>query len=145
MVSLGCLTPLYGNCLSVEAEALEELSKRTRTRYMLTLLILITIPCYLLGFILLRLDRGPLEPTPTITLTGTITSTATITLTPYLTRTATITPTASATPTITQTPTQTATVSPTPEPSETPLPTHTDIPPETATTTPPDENVQPTP
>ena len=40
---------------------MEELSKRTRTRYLLTLLVLITIPCYLLGFILLRLDRGPLS------------------------------------------------------------------------------------
>ena len=54
---------------------MEELSKRTRTRYLLTLLVLITIPCYLLGFILLRLDRGPLSPTPTAIPTGTITRT----------------------------------------------------------------------
>ena len=62
------------------------LSKRTRIRCLLTLLIVITLPCYILGIILLRLDRGPVvgTPTPTITLTGTITPTATITLTPYL-------------------------------------------------------------
>ena len=34
---------------------MEELSRQTRIRYLLTLLILITIPCYLLGFIMLRL------------------------------------------------------------------------------------------
>lgn len=38
---------------------MEEISNRTRTRYMLTLIILITIPCYLLGIILLRLGPRP--------------------------------------------------------------------------------------
>ncbi len=49
---------------------------------MLTLIILITIPCYLLGVILLRLDRGPLQPTATPTLTGTATFIPSVTLTP---------------------------------------------------------------
>lgn len=63
-----------------------------RTRYLLTLLILITILATPWGIVLLRLNQGPLEPTPTASATPTITATATITLTPYLTRTATITP-----------------------------------------------------
>ena len=53
---------------------MEEISNRTRTRYMLTLIILITIPCYLLGVILLRLNRGPqVATTATPTLTSTMT------------------------------------------------------------------------
>ena len=73
---------------------MDSVSKQKRTRYLLTLLILITIPCYALGIVLLKLNRGPLEPTPTASATPTITATATITLTPYLTRTATVTPVA---------------------------------------------------
>lgn len=50
---------------------MKELSRQTRIRYLMTLLILITIPCYLLGFILLKLDRGPQPSKPTRTPTAT--------------------------------------------------------------------------
>ena len=104
---------------------MKELSRQTRVRYLMTLLILITIPCYLLGFILLKLDRGPQPNKPTRTPTVTLTSIPTITLTPYLTRTASITPTVTQTlmPTLTYTATATMTV--TPSPTATSLPTAT--------------------
>ena len=88
-------------------QKLETLSRQTRTRYLLILMILITIPCYILGIVLLRINRGPFAPTPTPLSSPTITQTATITLTPYLTRTPTITPTITQTltPTLTRTPT----------------------------------------
>ncbi len=114
----------------IEEDGLEELSRHTRIRYLLTLLILITIPCYLLGFIMLRLDRGPQPNRPTPTGTATITVTASITLTPYLTRTASITPTATATYPPTDTPEPSLTPTQTPIPTETPLPTSTtEVPP----------------
>jgi len=100
---------------------------------MLTLLILITIPCYLLGVILLRINRGPLQPTATPTLTSTVTLIPSVTLTPYLTRTASVTPTITNTipPTSTGTPTWTATVAApptqTPTPPDSSEPTATEI------------------
>lgn len=111
---------------------LDTLSRRTRTRYMLILMILITIPCYILGIVLLRLNSGPLASTPTPVNSPTITRTATITLTPYLTRTPTITPTITQTltPTLTRTPTITPTITQTPTntPELTEPPVNTDTP-----------------
>ena len=40
---------------------MDSVSKQKRTRYLLTLLILITIPCYALGIVLLKLNRVPGE------------------------------------------------------------------------------------
>jgi hypothetical protein len=106
---------------------LDTLSRRTRTRYMLILMILITIPCYILGIVLLRINRGPFASTLTPVSLPTITRTGTITLTPYLTRTSTITPTITQTltPTLTRTPTPTQTPTSTPEQTETPVSTDT--------------------
>lgn len=130
--------------LSNGGAALDEQSKQIRTRYLLVILILITIPCYVLGFVLLRLNREPKPPTATPVITQGVpaqdTFTPTITLTGYLTRTPTITPTETVTPTETATPTATLTETPSPTPTETATPTETDIeitvPPELPTDTP---------
>ena len=107
---------------------MEELSRKKRLQYLFILLILITIPCYLLGIILLRLDRGPQPGMQTPTGSATITQTATITLTPYLTRTASITPTVTSTLQPTDTPIPSATPTATLPPTETAIPVPTEEP-----------------
>lgn len=115
---------------------LKDLSKKKRIRYFLTLAILITIPCYCLGFLVLRINqtRTPeVAPTrtPTVTRTPTITQTPYITLTPSETATVTETPTSTVTRTLTVTPTETViptlTLTPTiVQPTETRTPTATE-------------------
>jgi len=119
--------------------------RRTRIRSVLIIVILATIPCYLLGLLILWISNGTRSegtPTPTITFevseptvfmtatlpvptlifdTATITSTPTISLTPSATKTYTI---PSSTPTITFTPSNT----PTPTDTNTPEPISTDTP-----------------
>ncbi len=107
---------------------MEELSRKKRLQYLFTLLILITIPCYLLGIIMLKLDRGPQPDKKTPTGTAIINQTATITLTPYLTRTASITPTETPTLQPTNTPIPSATPTETLQPTETAIPAPTDEP-----------------
>jgi len=70
---------------------LKDLSRRKRIRYLLLLVIIITLPCYCLGLVVLRINRSQpdvLRPTAT----QTATKTPTITLTPYITYTLTTTP-----------------------------------------------------
>jgi hypothetical protein len=100
--------------------------KRTRLRYILIAITLVTLPCYCVGLIAVR-AAGERTPTPTLTETATVSSTAT--LTPSPTDTATITPTI----TITETATNTETASPTA--TETPTPTETETETPTATLT----------
>lgn len=120
--------------LSSGGVALDEQARQTRTRYLLIILILITIPCYILGFVLLRINRSPKVPSPTPVSTQgpplQDTNTPTITLTGYLTRTATVTPTETLIPSETLTPTSTITQtpSPSPSPSETATETATELP-----------------
>lgn len=112
---------------------------------MLLVLILVTIPCYIFGIILLRTNGGGtrerVTPTsfPTLIVPASPTS-LTPTLTPYLTRTPSLTPTA----TETWLPTATYTLVPTdtPVPTATPLPTDT---PEPPTPTPEPLPASPTP
>lgn len=118
---------------------MEELSRKKRLQYLFTLLILITIPCYLLGIILLRLDRGPQTDLQTPTAPATITQIPVITLTPYLTRTASITPTETPTLQPTETPIPSETPTETLQPTDTEVPVPTDEP--TATAEVPPEDV----
>ncbi|HNR47540.1 MAG TPA: hypothetical protein PKO03_10740 [Anaerolineaceae bacterium] len=125
--------------------------RRTRTRSTLVLIILATLPCYCLGFIVFQvgqaLQKTPLPPTatlmaPTETLLGptavlTLTSTPlnfptfTVSPTPTITWTASITytpflpptRTMTTTPTLTQSPTHTATSLPSSTPTPTKSPT----------------------
>ena len=107
------------------------LSKQKRIRYILILAILVTIPFYCLGLLLLRINRPPVNPTPTMSsVIPTETLTPTITLTAYQTGTFTMTPTITQTLTSTVTPTNTLT------PTETPTPTLTLTPTDTPTRTP---------
>lgn len=119
---------------------MKELSSTKRIRYLLMLAILITLPCYCLGLVILRIDQTrPAKVTPSVTLTPTRTST--ITLTPYTNFTFTFTPTITLTGTLkpTATPTRTATVTPTPTMTNTVPPTATD------TEIPPTVTFSPTP
>lgn len=116
---------------------LKDLSSTKRVRYLLILTILITLPCYFLGLVVLRINRSqPQGVSPTVTQTST--RTATITLTPYRsltpTSTATVTNTSTITPTLTNSPTATATMTP----------TETLIPSETLTFTPTETSELPT-
>jgi hypothetical protein len=122
----------------------EKLKQLNRIHLIMGAIILMTIPCYCLGFLLLwnikqeRVESTPsASPTveetkaPLITATYTVQSaTATITLTPTLT--------ATFTPTITYVLPPTRTLSPTPAPTETvtPSPTATEIPLPSPTSTP---------
>ena len=103
-----------------------------RTRRILIVILLCTLPCYCLGIVSLRflaIQRENKTQTATSTQTASTTSTFTLTITasqlPTLTPTLTQSPTATATttPTFTQLPTATETLvppSPSPEPSQTP-------------------------
>lgn len=120
-------------------------AKRLRVRYILAAIILLTLPCYLAGYIAAN-TRLSLTPSPTATVTGqpSITpspsQTATFTTTATETNTTTVTP--STTPTRTQTFTPSATITPTP--SDTPVPpSDTPIPP--SDTPPPAPSETPTP
>jgi hypothetical protein len=103
-----------------------------RTRRVLIIIILCTIPCYCLGIVTLRIlsnQRVQRTLTPTSTLTLTLTETSSPTTT------ATLNPSATSTPTYTPTATKTAT----PLPTDTSQPTLTSTPiPPTDTTVPSD-------
>ncbi len=122
----------------IKEDGLEELSRKKRLQYLFTLLILITIPCYLLGIVLLRLDRGPQPGMQTPTGAATITQIPVITLTPYLTRTASITPTETSTLQPTNTPIPSVTPTATLPPTETAIPIPTEEPTATAEVPPED-------
>ena len=116
----------------------EKLKELDRTRLVLGIIILVTIPCYCLGMILLlntNLERGQKTPTVTHTPEGILQAS----LTPSFTIPA-ISATVSPTPTITTTftPTITYVLPPTrtPSPSPSPLPTDTLVPSPTFTDTP---------
>jgi len=99
---------------------IEKQGRIQRTRKILIIIIVCTLPCYCLGIVSLRVlstQRNQRTTTPTITLTGT----TTLTLTP--TNTASLLP--SATASLTNTPTYTATVTATLLPTDTPIPTLT--------------------
>ena len=119
---------------------MEELSRKKRLQYLFTLLILITIPCYLLGIVLLKLNRGPQSDMQTPTSADTITQIPVITLTPYLTRTASITPTETPTLQPTNTPIPSATPTETLQPTDTEVPVPTDEPTATAAVPPEDDS-----
>jgi len=117
---------------------LEKLKQIDRTRLILGILILATIPCYCLGSILLwnvKLERE--QKTPTVTATNEETNqgliTPSLTL-PIPTLTSTLTPTQTATFTPTVTYVIPATQTPSPSPSL--LPTNTTVPSPTLTDTP---------
>lgn len=128
-------------------------ARRARTRSILIFIILATIPCYCLGFVLLQVGTNARErpATATPTVTGTIQPSdtpaaaspspiifpsATISLTPTVTWTPSMTPTLfqpptrtpSLTPTETMVPTATDTLVPTATWTDTPTPTQTDTP-----------------
>lgn len=136
--------------------------KRSRVKSTLLIVIIATIPCYLLGLIVLWVSNGVLDratATPTITATAEINEpqttiekptlpvptaqfpTATITLTPSITPTLTLTRTY-VVPTATPSDTPTATLTETPTPivvsSDTPIPvpTLTDTPADATATEP---------
>ena len=117
---------------------LDKLKQFDRTRLILGIIILFTIPCYCLGLILLwnsNLERGQLTPTLSITPDGTKSGSITPTFTfPAVSATITLTPTI----TTTFTPTRTYVLPPsnTPSPSPSPLPSNTPLPPPTLTDTP---------
>ena len=110
--------------------------RRSRVKRTLLIIIIATIPCYLLGGIVLLVNegiRGRVTPTAVVTATFAIESPETIfTSSPTLpqptalfpTRTSTLTPTITLTPTLTRT-----YVIPTSTPSLTPTPTDTEPPP----------------
>lgn len=118
--------------------------KRSRVKRTLLIIIIATIPCYLLGGIVLLVNegiRGRVTPTAVVTATFAIESPETIfTPSPTLpqptalfpTRTSTLTPTITLTPTLTRT-----YVIPTSTPSNTPTSTDTAIPAPSETPTPP--------
>jgi hypothetical protein len=117
---------------------LDKLKQFDRTRLILGIIILVTIPCYCIGMILLwntNLARGQKTPTATLTPEGTRMGSITPTFTlPALSATVSLTPTITTTftPTITYVlpPTRTASPSPSPSPTNTliPSPTYTDTP-----------------
>ncbi len=125
---------------------LEKLKEFDRTRLILGSVILITLPCYCLGMVMLwnaNLVREQKTPTATFTLEGTKLTTLTPTYTvsvvsPTLTQTPTITSTFTPTITYVIPPTRTFTPSPSPPPTETltPLPTFTNTPMPSPTFTP---------
>jgi hypothetical protein len=110
---------------------LEKIKQLDRTQLTLGIIILMTLPCYCAGMILLwnvNLERG--QKTPTTTLTPEITKQGSITPTftlPAVTQTVTMTPTITTTftPTITYKLPPTRTPSPSPTLTETPIPTAT--------------------
>lgn len=113
---------------------LSRLDQSTRIRSILLSIILLTLPCYCLGIILLISSQNAVsQPTPTITFTPTetpvpptsIIPTITSSATATYTNTPTITWTASPTYTPFSTPTHTATNTYTPTPSDTPTETPT--------------------
>lgn len=128
--------------------------QRKNFRFLLLMIILLTIPCYCLGLVVLRLsdeariiEQYP-QDTPVPNLNATFTPVAIITDEAGFTQTASVTPeftatitytatntktpfmtptrTSTLTPTITSTPTNTMTPSPTMTPTETPTPTETE-------------------
>ena len=116
----------------------EKFRQFDRTRLILGIVILATLPCYCLGMVMLwntNLVREQKTPTSSFTPEGTSLTTLTPTYTiPVISPTVTFTPTTttSFTPTITYVipPTRTFTLTPSPLPTETlaPTPTHTDTP-----------------
>jgi len=124
----------------------EKLKEFDRTRLILGSVILITLPCYCLGMVMLwnaNLVREQKTPTATFTPEGTILTTFTPTYTvpvasPTLTSTPTITSTFTPTITYVIPPTRTFTPLPSPLPTETltPLPTFTNTPIPSSTFTP---------
>ncbi|MFZ8844192.1 hypothetical protein [Thermoflexus sp.] len=125
---------------------LDQLPPRTRTLYVVFIsIILATLPCYLLGGVLLAMARpaAPFPPSPTpfptltpLALTPVVLPTFTVPFGPTETRLPT--PTQWLPPTFTPTPTatHTATPSPTPSPPPTETPTPTSTPTDTPTPTP---------
>ena len=98
----------YNRTNMAESEA-----PNARRRMTILAVIIATIPCYCIGFIILSFaPDSRVTPTPTITLTSTLTSTPTLSPTPLIfTSTITLTPTntSTPTPTFTFTPTLTST------------------------------------
>jgi hypothetical protein len=112
---------------------LDKLKQFDRTRLVLGIVIVATIPCYCLGMLLLwnvNLAHSQMTPTATLTpertLQGSLTPTFTL---PAITMTVTLTPTTTTTftPTITYMlpPTRTHSPSPSPLPTDTPVPSPT--------------------
>jgi len=130
---------------------LDQLPPRTRTLYVVFIsIILATLPCYLLGGVLLAMARpaAPFPPSPTpfptltpLALTPVVLPTFTVPFGPTETRLPTPTqwlpPTFTPTPTATHTATPSPTPSPTPTETPTPTSTPTDAPTPTPTTPPP--------
>jgi len=130
---------------------LDQLPPRTRTLYVVFIsIILATLPCYLLGGVLLAMARpaAPFPPSPTpfptltpLALTPVVLPTFTVPFGPTETRLPTPTqwlpPTFTPTPTATHTATPSPTPSPTPTETPTPTSTPTDTPTPTPTTPPP--------
>lgn len=124
--------------LSVMLFSQKDPAKRKRLRYILAGIVLLTLPCYLAGYVAANV-RLSLTPSPTATATGepsatpSPSQTSTLTTTPTETSTTTVTPsqtptwTLTFTPSSTITPTHTLTQTPVP-PSETPTPTETPTP-----------------
>ncbi len=111
--------------------------QRSRLQTTLLAIILATIPCYLLGLVVLWIGRTAIAARTTETPTATLEEVIQPSITPTL---HTATPTLF-TPTITQTPTATPTFTvtatyfiPSSTPSVTPLPTHTPLPTDTPAT-----------
>lgn len=144
----------------------DDLVSRARVRYILSLIILATIPCYCVGFMVIwlrpLLAHGKVTETPTQTWTPSPTHfpgltlvyptpilPSTLTITPEYTATLFVPPTHTLTPFYppTQTPTMTLTITVTSTPTATstltlsptaqPSPTDTQPPPQTPTGTPP--------
>lgn len=127
-----------------------DLQKKARTRKILIIIILATLPCYCAGLIALRVGRsiqqsGTVTPTPTITIGTPVED---FTFTPTLEFTATFAPSSTSEPTRSLTPTVTI-VLPTLEPSAThtiEVPTNTPVPVEpTLPPTEPQANTTPAP
>jgi hypothetical protein len=112
---------------------LDKLKQFDRTRLVLGIVIIATIPCYCLGMLLLwnvNLAHSQMTPTATLTPEGTLQGSLTPTFTlPAITMTVTLTPTTTTTftPTITYMlpPTRTHSPSPSPLPTDTPVPSPT--------------------
>ena len=117
---------------------LDKLKQFDRTRLILGIIILLTIPCYCLGLLLLwnsNLERRQLTPTATVTPDGTKPDSITPTFTfPAVSATVTLTPTITAT--FTPTRTYVLPASNTPSSSPSPLPSNTAAPSPTLTDTP---------
>jgi hypothetical protein len=114
--------------------------RKTRIRSILIIIIIATIPCYLVGIVALKVGQqvqtGAQTATPTLTLTQTPPPAATeITPTEFVTRTPTVTSTATVTwtPSVTYTPFIPPTRTETPTPPPTNTPTETSIPSQTPT------------